>query len=1672
MPKIQMIFCCLLLGGYAIPNSYSQKLSRNEEDIRILPSRSRPQWSQFLFLGPRNTENPNSNGYFYQIDPYQQSHHKILTPNERIRVPSLIHEVKNLRLYEQRNIKEIQEPLHGQEIRDFPQGRSLQSNYQQMPLKSQNNGYSSGATQEIETVNLETNGFKIPNKRILNSASIPVKAELNKQTYFPHQNFEYIKMNADSIHLPRDPIRENQNQKIHLVPIQIDAAPNGQIGLSHKNFEHAKINAEPAQLSRSAQRESQNERINIKSQKVYAIVPKKKNCNVASCLNDSAESATENNTNRIKNISPIVSQKTNSSTQIDKSQGQIMNQSPLIRNLSLRLTPESIIKHQKSQQTFIHSNAKPSHIFGMNLKMQENHTKLEDTQSSGFVTTHKPKIKKLPSTNQRRESQRNWRKVAPNQRIQRTQNKQFIQDFIESTTERSITSVQQIQHETTTEISKLDYLDEDAIFSDSFSTALFGQRLRPVKPLSQENKKFNTQNLPSTDTNSSKSETFHISLLNPNTVNNTKRKQYESSLAELNKKIFNLFWDSERLQTKNESRNSKFEEALLQENIPEISNIKSTTPGIDNDSLKLISYSDYMLDGTTGEEFYTTENIPKRKLKPNSFTTIRKIGMNAEHKSGKQNPKQPDQSFSSHQNTPKRKTNPLNSPQLKPQNIFDYKSTSIPAHHRFANPYIFQTEDFYKQERFDNDMKNMKNMNNNKQKLNADSQSFRSQPAEIERENNPLDAPQLQQDNTESYELTATTKFREPKEPNISQTDYIKSLKNAVLKLKVQVLPITENETLEKTDAEIKPHSVHHLHVFTNVYSKLPPNQIQSYFGPVKQYYIPPSHYHYPRFSYASDPLSNAQTQFSLITPSFQEWQQLERNKTLKSTIRDQEQTIDDSDPPLSAKSKFYRNADFTLATETTTPQSLESKTVKSASNKLEKIREKEETETSTTVVSAGSPHQVLHFGLTGNFKPVIIFKASELPREVNGRQKNFENDNHRKMQFSPAPEVATNSEIKCDTYSFSGSSVTCHSYLENEDTKLNTTNTESKNKDRLIVTESLSASNQYGRHENLNATRKAPYLTNSDNQKSDLQIEIPATVKQQNNFYKNNTTDKKTHIIWLKHRESKNESSLAGRIPTPSKKHNDLYRNLNESKGISTFRSINLANNSLKSITNLARNNDTFNLYNIKAPNPDESHLHPQIKNASVNTKITEKANIHSSANNNSQDFVTQPLLEIFQTGNKFESLTITDVKKNNEKLTDHQKQEFQLLKQDHPTLLKLSQMASFNPNISGELTKLTENSDDIISNLEEEEVKYHVNKTKENFKVIAPLEIGENDATTVDPYTFITVTTDNYNEISETTTIKYQTILENKVHISATNETDFMKSRNENSKSEDMTSTNISESTLMENSNVLLEYVSATAILEDATTEKPTNVEFSSKQSKEMESIVENIPFTEEVSIGMMKIEKQKPETKPSVLFDKDLSPNNTEVNVKLKEEFNQNTTQSINISHESQNALLLQQLLNISIHSQEKNLSSKEILQTNEGLKINQMNKPKAANEQNFTRNEHIILTEGTTQKTRTSNFTERNDKNATFSDITHKKTAQSLNESSSQNNTDLNVSTITKQMKSDVKTPVNRISNFNTQQNNQNLNYITVTHEPSTELNIIEKGTTLSIVVTEKQMSSHD
>ncbi|GBL83127.1 hypothetical protein AVEN_165344-1 [Araneus ventricosus] len=1685
MSKIQMIFCFLLLGGYAIRNIYCEELFSND-DFRILPGGSRPQWSQFLFLGSQNTQNPHSNGYFYQIDPHKQTHHKILPPNERLRVPLLINQMTNFRLYEQRNNKEIQESLHGRGMQAFPPRRDFQANNQQRPPLNQNNGYFSGAPQGVGSANLERNVYQIPNRRILSSASGPIKTELKEQTYFPHQNFEHIKMNTESARLHRDPLRENQNQRInaHRIPIQINAESNGQTGVSHQNVEHVKVNAETAQLSTSLQRENQNERINIKSQKVSAIVPRKQFCNLAPCLNDSAEFASEGNTNGIKNGSPIAFLN-NSRPQFDnKLHRKNMNQSPLIRNITHQSTPESIIKPQNSQQSFIRSNVKPSHILGVNLKTQENRTKLDDVQSPASITTHKSKIKKLPSTSQIRGSQRYWRKVTRVQSIPPAQNKHLIQDFIMTTTERSITSVQQLPPQAnTTEISKLDYTDEDVLFSDSFSTPLFGQRLRHVKTLSQQNKKTNIQNHSSIAIDSSKTENLQTSQMNHKTLNNIKRKQYENSLAELNKTIFSLFWNSERLPIKNESQSSMYEEDLLQENVPEISNIKSITHGIDNGSLKLVSYPDYILGSTTfhttGEKIYTTEDIPNRKLKPNSFTTIRKIGMTAEQDGGKQKPKQPFQSIRSHQSVLEREISPLVSPQLHPPNISSYKPTSTPAHHRATDPYISQTEDFYKQERPNNDMKNMKNRNSNKQKLNAGFQSFRS-PVEIERETNPLDSPQ--QHDTESYELTATTELQKPTEPNIFQTDYIKGLKNAVLKLKVQVLPISKNETSEKNDAEIKPDSIHHLHVFTNVYSKLPPNQIQSYFAPVKQYYIPPSHYHYPKFSYAPDPVSNPQNQFSFITPSFQEWQRQERNKTVKPTIRDQEPIIDNSDPHFSAKSAFSRNTEeVTPATETTTPPPHKSKAVKSANKKLEKIREKEETETSTTVISSGSHNQVFHFGLNGSFKPVINVisaKTSELPREVYDKQKNIKIDNHRGMQFSPAPEVSTNSKNKCDTQSFSGSSVNCNSNLKNENVRLEITSTESKHKDRLTATESPAVSNQSGRLKSFIPTRKVPFrlLTNRENQKSSLETESSTTLQQQN-FYRNNTTDRKAHVIWSKNRGSKNDSSSVGGIPIVSKKQNDFYRSLNGNRGISILQSLKLENSSMmKSTAYLARNNNTSNLYNMKTPYPDGKSLLPQIKDTQVNNRTTEKANIsnfslHSSDNNSSRDSVIQPLTKTSQVKITYEPPTITDIKNNNDKLIYPTKDEFPIVKQGGIFLLNLSQVSNFNQNVSGDLTKLTQSSDDVIlSDSKRKEVKLHANETKETFKAIVPLEIDENNATTAE-LRITTVTTDNYNEIRETTTFKSQTDLENKVIISTTNETDSMISTTENPKSKDVLSTNVIESTLKETSNKLLEYVSATSILDDVSTEKPTTGELSSNHSTEFGTIIQNIPFFEE-SGKMMKIEKQKPEAKHSVPSEKGLSQNNTENSVKTDEESNQNTTQSMNILNEFQNAILLQQPLNISIHSQSNNSISEEIFRTKEDLKINEKNKPKTSNEKDFNSNEGIVLTERTTpmQKIRTADFTEINDKNATFSDITHNKTVESLNERSSENNTNLDASSFVDEMGIDIKTPVNRISNFTEQRNS----IVMVTNEPpTTELNTIGIGTAISILENESQLiTSHD
>ncbi|CAL1291973.1 unnamed protein product, partial [Larinioides sclopetarius] len=511
MSKEQVIFCFLLLGGYAVQNSYSEKLFTND-DFKLLPGGSRPQWSQFLFLGSPNTQNPHSNGYFYQIDPHKQNHHKILQPNERLRVPLLINQMKNFRPYEQRNNKEIQESLHGTGIQGFPPRREFYANNQQRSPLNKNNGYFSGVPQGIGSTNLQRNGYQIPNKRFLDSASVPIKTELNEKTYFSHQNFEHIKMNTESARLHQDPLRENQNQRInaHRIPIQIDAESSGQSGLSRQNTEHFKANAETAQLSRNLPREKQYERINTKSPKAYAIVPRTRFCNLAPCFNDSAEFKLKANTNGIRKGSSNSFLDNNSRLQSDnRLQSENMNQSPLLRNITRQSTEERIIKPQKSQQPFTHLNMKSSHFFGVNLKTHENRTKMDDVQSSASITTHKSKIKKLPSTSQIRGSQRYWREVTQVQSIPPAQDRHLIQDFIITTTEKPITSVQQLPYQSntfTTEISKLDYTDEDTIFSDSFSTPLFGQRLRRVKTLSQQNKGTNIRNRSSIVNDSSKTE--------------------------------------------------------------------------------------------------------------------------------------------------------------------------------------------------------------------------------------------------------------------------------------------------------------------------------------------------------------------------------------------------------------------------------------------------------------------------------------------------------------------------------------------------------------------------------------------------------------------------------------------------------------------------------------------------------------------------------------------------------------------------------------------------------------------------------------------------------------------------------------------------------------------------------------------------------------------------------------------------------------------------------------------------------------------------------------------------------------------------------------------------------------------------------------------------------------
>ncbi|GIY56787.1 uncharacterized protein CEXT_491141 [Caerostris extrusa] len=185
---------------------------------------------------------------------------------------------------------------------------------------------------------------------------------------------------------------------------------------------------------------------------------------------------------------------------------------------------------------------------------------------------------------------------------------------------------------------------------------------------------------------------------------------------------------------------------------------------------------------------------------------------------------------------------------------------------------------------------------------------------------------------------------------------------------------------------KLKPDVVHHLHVFTDISNKFPAYQSHSYYAPVQQYYIPPSHYHYPKYSYT--PQLNSQNKFTLVAPSFHEWQQHERNRISKPTDNVRNPLMDHSKthPDETIFSENREVLSSTVVSSTIPFLENENNNVLRAMTKrrLEKIREKEDTVTTPIANSRDSHNQMFHFGLAGSFKPVInIIAEKEQSRKL-----------------------------------------------------------------------------------------------------------------------------------------------------------------------------------------------------------------------------------------------------------------------------------------------------------------------------------------------------------------------------------------------------------------------------------------------------------------------------------------------------------------------------------------------------------------------------------------------------------------------------------------------------------------------------------------------------------------
>ncbi|GFT88458.1 uncharacterized protein NPIL_596791 [Nephila pilipes] len=1245
MPKIWIVVCVFIL-------EYLMHVTKCEKKLRDveIPARYGSKWSQFFIIGSGNKEKQNSNGYFYEINPNQSSGNQILPFNRYTRIPTRENQGERKSNAKQSNFN------HNQGFRDHPHIKAFQANFQRIVPAIEDNIFNNETSYKLQDLpditqaNLDREGGitgTFHSLRTTSAALIKVNNKINKNREFSNQNTGHHKVNSEFVRLSKyqktefqpeekdsnlrktsvilkekkpcnsfscinnstDFLRIFEFQKaLSTSTLQVNKRINKNTELSNQNIGHQNVNTELARLSQNPQTQLQHEKKDVNLLKVPIILKDKKSCGSLSCINNLTDSSRMNKTSGRRNASQIVLTDTTRSIDFFTAKGtRNVPQTVFMKSIYHSSTTKNKNKTQSIQPVFT-SSANIGPKYGTNLKFHKNDSKLEDNFQSypAAMSSHKQWIKKISSTHQKENVTNYFPKNAA------IQNKLPRFGITTSTTNRPLTSLTELlfypRNNSVIEASKFGKLTEDPGFEKPTTKPYFGQRIKPVNRFSQTTVNKEISDQIHTNLDFSKNESPEISTFSNQFENNIKRKQYEKSLAELNQTIFNLFWNSERIPVQKESNVLILKKDATLENIKGSGEINSSKSEIKNDILKKSPQLDLLV--------------------------------NPKHIDEKSQIHSPDDEI------------------YKTQNIF---KTRHEMNHTAK------------------EKKTIKNTGNNKDKDDEQQQnyllrSYRAQNQEVERESNPSESPLLRQADSDSYKSYLKPTHITNHESDSPPTRLFKNSKNAVLKLKVQLLPLSKNETSEKSETESKSETVHQLHVFTDVFEKFPPYQIQSYYAPVQQYYIPPSHYHYPKYAYVPLSQSKHQNQFTLVAPSLQEWKQHELTKTVPPVVKKGEPLTAHSDYQLTDSFSFSKSTEKNVPiTETTTIPAFEDKSSRvlrtTINDKLGKIREKEESDPITTALSPGSRNQMFHFGLSGSFKPVINIisaKSSKISHEVNNNKEKFGNQYHTETENYPVIEMSTNSKMKNNKNTTSGSleRKDIYSHLIAENPKSETSITMNSQMNKYFVTK------------------------------------IPTIGKQKNDLLTN--------------------LSISNRAATFQSTHLKKF------------------NSTISTVTLPAINITTSSLLHTTTVNPIETSISSQIRSHNANIEKKSKTrlpflqrpsnlfkNVTHSHSTKVQEMITLNHTKYDQ--NKFSSATDNKYTKPNNLRT----KKLELVKHDHSSEFSLLSTSDVIRNGSDEIQFMgsTDDDDKNSTMLKHKKLNQNVNETKQIFQIISPMEIVQSD-------------------------------------------------------------------------------------------------------------------------------------------------------------------------------------------------------------------------------------------------------------------------------------------------------------------------------------------------------